>query len=59
MEGVLRTRVGYTGGATEDPIYHRLGDHSETVEMEFDPVIISYEELLNVFWRSHDPYSRS
>ncbi len=55
---MLRTRVGYAGGTKEDPTYHHLGDHTETVEMDYDAAVISYEELLNVFWRSHDPYSR-
>lgn len=55
MEGVIRTRVGYTGGSTPDPTYHRLGDHTETVQMDFDPERISYEELLAVFWGAHDP----
>lgn len=58
MEGVLRTTVGYTGGTTEDPNYRRLGDHTEAVEVEYDPGGISYAELLEVFWRSHDPNAR-
>jgi len=58
MEGVFRTRVGYAGGAKENPTYHHLGDHTETVEMDFDPRIISYEDLLNVFWKNHDPHGR-
>lgn len=55
MEGVIRTRVGYTGGSAVDPTYHRLGDHTETVEIDFDPRRISYEDLLAMFWASHDP----
>jgi peptide-methionine (S)-S-oxide reductase len=55
---VLRTRVGYTGGTQENPTYHRLGDHIETVEMDYDPGVVSYEELLKVFWQSHNPRSR-
>lgn len=51
----MRTRVGYTGGSTPDPTYHRLGDHTETVQVDFDPERISYEELLAVFWSAHDP----
>lgn len=50
--------MGYTGGTKENPTYHHLGDHTETVEIEFALEIISYEELLNVFWRNHDPFSR-
>jgi peptide-methionine (S)-S-oxide reductase len=50
--------VGYAGGVTKNPTYHNLGDHSETIQIEFDPEIISYEELLKVFWQNHDPFSR-
>jgi methionine-S-sulfoxide reductase len=55
---VLRTRVGYTGGSTENPTYHNLGDHIETVEVDFDPSVISYGDLLDAFWASHDPRER-
>ena len=55
MPGVVRTRVGYTGGTSENPTYTHLGDHSETVQIDFDPNQISYEELLDVFWDSHNP----
>ena len=37
------------------PSYHDLGDHSETIEIDFDPARISYKELLDIFWKSHDP----
>jgi peptide-methionine (S)-S-oxide reductase len=52
---VIRTRVGYTGGTKPNPTYHSLGDHTETVEIDYDPAIISYEKLLDIFWRSHQP----
>jgi peptide-methionine (S)-S-oxide reductase len=52
---VIRTRVGYTGGTKQNPSYHSLGDHSETVEIDYDPNIISYEKLLDIFWHSHHP----
>jgi hypothetical protein len=39
------------------PDYQHIGDHSETVRVEYDPAVISYEELLAVFWESHDPTS--
>ncbi len=62
MDGVVRTRVGYAGGTTADPTYHRLGDHTESLEIDFDPSTIAYEDLVDVFWLSHDPrraaYSR-
>jgi len=58
---VLRTRVGYAGGSTASPSYHSIGDHSESVEIVFDPALLSYEALLELFWASHDatqgPYS--
>jgi len=52
---VVRTRVGYAGGTTKDPTYHNLGDHSETIQIDYDPTEISYAELLDVFWDSHNP----
>jgi peptide-methionine (S)-S-oxide reductase len=59
LEGVTGTRVGYAGGRTEDPTYedvcsHTTG-HAEVVEVTYDPERISYRELLDVFWRKHDP----
>jgi peptide-methionine (S)-S-oxide reductase len=48
--------VGYSGGTSENPNYYSLGNHSETVQIEYDPERISYRDLLDVFWRSHDPY---
>lgn len=59
MQGVIRTRVGYAGGARPDPTYHRLGDHSEVVQIDFDPRQITYAQLLAVFWQSHDPTSQA
>jgi peptide-methionine (S)-S-oxide reductase len=55
---VVRTRVGYAGGTTKNPTYRGLGDHTETVEIDFDPSRISYSRLLDVFWQSHDPAAR-
>jgi peptide-methionine (S)-S-oxide reductase len=54
--GVIRTRVGYAGGRQPDPTYYDLGDHIETVQIEFDPKITSYRQLLDIFWRSHNPH---
>jgi len=51
----VRTRVGYAGGTTPHPTYHDLGDHTETVEIDFDPRVLGYDDLLDVFWASHDP----
>jgi peptide-methionine (S)-S-oxide reductase len=47
--------VGYAGGHTSAPTYHQLGDHTETIEIDYDPRILSYEDLLDVFWTAHDP----
>lgn len=52
---MIRTRVGYSGGTKENPSYRSLGDHTETIQIDFDPTKISYEQILNVFWNSHDP----
>ena len=51
----IKTRVGYSGGTKKNPSYHELGDHTETIEITFDPKIISFEELLKHFWKQHDP----
>ncbi len=53
--GVIRTRVGYSGGKKEDPTYHSLGGHTETVQINYDPKQINYEELVKIFWHNHDP----
>jgi len=53
--GVLRTRVGYSGGTSENPTYRNLADHIETVEIEYDTTQTTYENLLAVFWENHDP----
>jgi peptide-methionine (S)-S-oxide reductase len=55
IKGVVRTRVGYAGGTTANPTYHNIGSHIEAVEIDFDRSQISYTELLEIFWRSHNP----
>ena len=47
---MLRTRVGYAGGQKKNPTYYSLGDHTETVQVDYDPGQISYAQLLAVFW---------
>jgi methionine-S-sulfoxide reductase len=59
MDGIIRTRVGYAGGETLYPTYRRMGDHSESIQIDYDPARISYEKLLEIFWESHDPTYRS
>ena len=56
---MVRTRVGYSGGTKKNPTYHDLGDHSESIQIDFDPTQISYQHPLEVFWKAHDPTSRS
>ena len=55
VAGVRRTSVGFAGGASQAPTYRSIGDHIETVLVEFDPQIVSYQALLEVFWSGHDP----
>ena len=55
MTGVVRTCVGYAGGTTPAPTYEEMGDHIETVRVEYDPTTLSYADLLDAFWAAHDP----
>lgn len=57
VPGVVRTRVGFAGGTTNNPTYRDMGDHTETVELQFDPAQVSYDELLELFWNNHNPYN--
>ncbi|MEF8873749.1 MAG: peptide-methionine (S)-S-oxide reductase MsrA [Candidatus Thermoplasmatota archaeon] len=60
IPGVIRTKVGYAGGSKKDPTYHSLGDHTETIQVNYDPGEVSYEELIDLFWENHDPtFSKS
>jgi peptide-methionine (S)-S-oxide reductase len=62
-EGVVETRVGYTGGHTANPTYEQVCSdatgHAEAVEVWFDPEQVSYDGLLSLFWSIHDPTSRN
>lgn len=57
--GVVSTRVGYTGGTTKNPSYEQvcsgMTGHAEAVEVSYDPTKVAYEDLLEIFWRHHDP----
>jgi peptide-methionine (S)-S-oxide reductase len=59
MEGVTATAVGYAGGKTENPTYREVCSdrtgHAEVVQVKFDPEKVSYEKLLDAFWKLHDP----
>lgn len=55
VDGVISIRVGYTGGTTPSPTYHHLGDHIESIQIDFDPTIISLNNLLEMFWANHNP----
>jgi methionine-S-sulfoxide reductase len=59
LDGVLEATSGYMGGETENPTYEQVSmgntGHAEVVEIEYDPNIITYRELLEVFWRNIDP----
>jgi len=57
--GILATRVGYSGGDTPNATYRNHGDHAEAVEIEFDPAVISYREVLEFFFQIHDPSTRN
>ena len=59
VPGVIKTQVGYTGGKTSNPKYDQMHDgktgHAESVEIVFDPNVVSYEKLMERFYKMHDP----
>ncbi|PJE64557.1 MAG: peptide-methionine (S)-S-oxide reductase [Candidatus Ryanbacteria bacterium CG10_big_fil_rev_8_21_14_0_10_43_42] len=59
IKGIEDTAVGYMGGKTENPTYEDVcgntTGHAEVVQIEYDPEIVSYKELLDVFWKIHNP----
>ncbi|MET8618507.1 peptide-methionine (S)-S-oxide reductase MsrA [Streptomyces albidoflavus] len=56
--GVVSTRVGYTGGDTQNATYRNHGDHAEAIEILYDPARTSYRDLLEFFFQVHDPSTR-
>jgi peptide-methionine (S)-S-oxide reductase len=63
IKGVKSTAVGFEGGTLESPSYKDVctgkTGHAETVQVEYDPAQVSYEQLLDVFWNNHDPTTRN
>ncbi|MGQ9588221.1 MAG: peptide-methionine (S)-S-oxide reductase MsrA [Thermoplasmata archaeon] len=62
IRGVKSTTVGYTGGSTRNPTYEQVctntTGHAESVLVVYDPTIVSYEQLLEIFWNIHDPTTK-
>ena len=59
FDGVISTRVGYSGGDVPNATYRRHGTHAEAIEIIFDPARMSYRELLEFFFQVHDPTTRN
>jgi peptide-methionine (S)-S-oxide reductase len=63
VEGVVDTAVGYTGGTKKNPSYEDVctgkTGHAEAVQVTFDPSVVTYEHLLDVFWEIHDPTQKN
>ena len=59
IEGVISVKPGYAGGNVKNPTYKQIctgkTGHAEVAKIEFDPSMITYSQILNVFWQSHDP----
>ncbi len=59
LDGVSNVKSGYAGGSTENPTYEEVctgkTGHAEVIQFDYDPTVISYVELLEVFWKTHDP----
>lgn len=52
---MIRTRVGYAGGTKKNPTYRDMGDQTECFQVDFDPAVISFEDLVQIFWKAHNP----
>lgn len=62
-QGVVATRVGYTGGSADSPSYEQVCSgrtgHAEAVQVDFDPSVVAYERLLELFWSNHNPTTKN
>ncbi len=58
-DGVISTRVGYTGGEVRNATYRNHGSHAEAIEIVFDPAKLSYRQLLEFFFQIHDPTTKN
>lgn len=62
LEGVFNVESGYSGGHVDNPSYQQVtsgrSGHAEVIRFDFDPLIITYEQLLEVFWHTHDPTTK-
>jgi peptide-methionine (S)-S-oxide reductase len=59
LPGVVRTRVGYSGGDVQHATYRNHGTHAEAIEIVFDPAKLSYRDLLELFFQIHDPTTKN
>ncbi|MCK8058533.1 MULTISPECIES: peptide-methionine (S)-S-oxide reductase [unclassified Fusibacter] len=59
LDGVLRTRVGYTGGTGTTPSYENLGNHIEVIEIDYDPAFLTYEDLVTLYFTYYDATVRA
>ena len=59
LDGVISTRVGYSGGDVPNATYRNHGTHAEAIEIVFDPVKISFRRILEFFFQIHDPTTRN
>src|SRR6516225_3323256 len=57
--GVIKTRVGYSGGDVRNATYRNHGTHAAAIEVIFDPDVLSYRKLLELFFQIHDPTTRN
>jgi len=59
VSGILSSTVGYAGGTMPDPTYENHADYKEAVKLSYDPKVISYDQLLDIFWHNIDPFDAS